>query len=120
MKKKLYLALMGVAVISLAVASVSARTSPSTPLYTVRMEQASSELNFLPTVVNDYNYTAEPGYNLDYYVLGNEGGAPLLETESTCEGSTCQETCPQTCRYTCIDTCPKTCATCAPECIPNP
>jgi hypothetical protein len=120
MSKKLHLVLIGAAVVFLAMACVSARTSPSTPLYTMRMEQASSEMNFLPTAVESYNYTAESGYSLNCTVTEYRGGATPLGTEFTCGGDTCQPTCLPTCRPTCWDTCPKTCVTCAPECVPQP
>jgi hypothetical protein len=38
----------------------------NTPLYIVRMEQASSEMNFLPTEVNGFTYTAVKGCELTY------------------------------------------------------
>ena len=121
MNKKLYLALIGAAIVSLAVASVSARASPSTPLYAVRMEQASSEMNFLPTAVTSYNFATENGYTLNCSAQGYHGNTVLLETEITCEGDpTCQSTCPQTWLHTCMETCSNTCSTCAPECACQP
>ncbi|MBU7026897.1 MAG: hypothetical protein HXS48_08140 [Theionarchaea archaeon] len=51
-RKKVSIAVVSMAVAFLAVTCVTAspRTS-NTPLYTFRMEQASSEMNFLPTAV---------------------------------------------------------------------
>jgi hypothetical protein len=44
----------------LAVAAVTAKpSSPSTPLYTFRMEQASSKMNFLSTEVKEFLYLQE-------------------------------------------------------------
>lgn len=142
MDKKLSYAVIGITIAFLVAATVAASPwiSSNTPLYTYRMEQASSEMDFLPTEKNDFTYTTEGGYNLNYDVLGCcDDQNPLIQTwQYTCEFyetcdtcstcstcSTCPATCPNTCQntcpYTCWNTCPvtcrNTCETCAP-CIP--
>lgn len=120
MKKKLYLVVIGVAVVSFAVAFVSASALPSTPLYTVRMEQASSKMGFLPTAVNEFDYTTESGYTLSFNISGGHGSV-LRGTDATCFPTcstcpyTCDETCPATCPNTCPDTCPATCVNTCPD-----
>ncbi len=39
---------------------------PSSPLYAVRMDQASSKMDFLPTEQNTFTYVAEDGYSLTF------------------------------------------------------
>jgi hypothetical protein len=127
----------GAVVVLLAATAVTASLGTSTPLYTVRMEQASSRMNYLPTVVNTFSYTVEPGYTLLYDSLAccsvkplDKPTMPVCEpTEETCwtECGTCLSTCPDTCEgltcdtcdlcptnYTChtICTCGSTCDTC--------
>ena len=115
-----------------AVAAVSADPSPaSTPLYTLRMEQHSSELNFLPTEVNDFTYTTGDGFTLncdvsttcctDVQPLSTAPGGTFCFTcppecdtsEWTCHGNyTCYYTC-EGHGYTCDQTsCQETCSTC--------
>ena len=90
-------------------------TSLNTPLYTVRMEQASSRMNFLPYAVNTFTYTTEGGYTLDYGVTGCCTTVRPFATYNSCEPDTCDETCPVTCWSTCDDpTCPSTCADTCP------
>ena len=106
----------------------------NTPLYTVRMEQASSRMNFLPYEKNGFVYTAEEGYILNYDAQGCCNGPVPFATypETACSppcepteaGDTCQQqtcpytycntcsTCPNTCPNTCPYTCPNTCSTC--------
>ena len=105
-----------------AVAAVTAnpQVKSNTPLYTYRMEQASSGMSFLPTEKNDFTYTTEPGYTLDYTVTLTAGSStpqttvPMQNTQwITCETcgftcDTCINTC-QTCYCTCWDTCRCTC-----------
>jgi hypothetical protein len=146
---KIFLSVVGVCIV-LCVVAVAPATSllADTPLYTVRMEQNSSEKHFLPTEVNEFSYNAEPGYTVTKEVSAYTGGATLdtgvwtcepntheftcktcntcltcescfhCETQDTCE-PTC-ETCTNTCESTCHATCPDTCAnpTC-PETCPN-
>ncbi len=92
-----------------------------TPLHTMRMEQASSEMNFLPTAVNEFTYTTEKGNNLNYGLPRKYGDVVPCDTWQqpyTCIYSTCEDTCetcdaptcPDTCGYTCDDpTCGGTC-----------
>ena len=59
------------AALALAVTCVTASTSLcNTPLYTFRIEQASSKMNFLPTAMNEFTSTTEKGYNLTYDTFG--------------------------------------------------
>ena len=129
-KRKLSIAVISVTAI-LAVALVTATPLASkTPLYTYRMESASSKMNFLPTTMNSFIYTAEKGYtvynNLECSECGG-GASPLFLTCNTCDLDLCDETicatCPATCPYTCgggstcSSTCPATCpATCPITC----
>jgi hypothetical protein len=98
-------------------------------LYTVRMEQASSEMNFLPTEQHNFTYTTEHGCTVDYTVSEYCSITGILGTGSldTCYGyPTCEgfSTCWQTCNgwwthngYTCSISCggwtctPHTCCT---------
>lgn len=137
--------MMSLAVISaaalLAVTCVTASSwTLNTPLYAMRMEQASSKMNFLPTKVNTFSYTTEKGSTLNYGAAGycdNEqslaSGDPCISIELSCIATYC-ETCPQTqcgstcstceftcpygthCPHTCHDTCVKTCSTCPNTC----
>lgn len=116
-KKQMPIAVVGIA---LALLAVTANSSLSiTPLYTYRMEQASSEMNFLPTQRNSFVYSTEKGYNLNYdgkscYVNPFEEPTKYGETcpVTACPEPTCS-TCPNTsCGHTC-DTCTQpTCETC--------
>ena len=64
-KHVIVIAAVGVVFAVLAVNAVGARPSTSdTPLYTLRMEEASSEMNFLPTEMNTFTYTAEKGFTV--------------------------------------------------------
>lgn len=134
-KQKMILVVVSAAVVLFAVTAVTASSSQNTPLYTMRMEQASSRMNFLPTAVNDFTYAAENGCTVNYDDVGYCGDELLVThqadtwctcwpfcetTEYTCES---QPTCPITCNTciipTCDFTCPPTCqgATCtAPTC----
>lgn len=116
-RKKMVIAVISASLALLAAACVTASSqTKNTPLYTVRMEQASSKMNYLPTVMNSFTYTAEKGYELDYDVLGC-CDAKLFDvpTASTCEGGTCGE---ETCLYTCWETCSTCYGTCPVTC-PN-
>lgn len=86
-----------------AITAAAANTlSPNTPLYTFRMEQVSSEMNFLPTEKNDFNYTAENGCTLNYAIQASSA-VSIITTSGTC----------RECRnITNLRTCPKTCETC--------
>jgi hypothetical protein len=128
-----------------AVAAVAASSSSvNTPLYMVRMEQASSEMNFLPTDVNAFAYNTEKGCTFEYGIAEYCYGAVPLDTGSqdtcygyltctpscfngwTCDGWTCWVSCDGftcsgiTCWYSCdVFTCqwPYTCPnTCPATC----
>lgn len=120
MNKKLYLVVISAAVVSFAVVCASASALPSTPLYTLRMERASSKMNFLPTAVNEFNYTTESGYTLGFNISGG-GGSALRGTDATCfpTCSTCPYTCDETCPATCPNTCPNTCPATCPDTCPD-
>ena len=113
MDKKILIIVTSVTVVFLAIAAVTAyNRATDTPLYTVRMEQASSKMNFLPTAVNGFTYTAEKGYTLNYGIQGYGGAKPLEPHTKVppCETwETCDPTCPNTCAATCPNTCPATC-----------
>lgn len=128
MKRKMLAAVISVAVASLTIACVTASSLTShSPLYTLRMEQQSSKMNFLPSEMNGFIYNTENGYILNYGVQGWCGGVtPNLVTLKTCEGTCIEPTCPDTCRLTCDDptcantcpaTCPLTCDTCDQTCL---
>lgn len=142
-RSKMLLAVISLIAVSLIITCVAANPlATNTPLYTYRMEQASSEMNFLPIPISRFAYNTEKGYTLSYEVGGccNDtvplvtGGVNTCDTcegiptcpetcEPTCEEPTCY-TCPETCSYTCPSTCNDTCtspytckhSTCAPTC----
>jgi hypothetical protein len=118
MNRKILFIIAGIAVASVTVAAVTAiPLTYNTPLYTVRMEQISSEMNFLPTEMNDFTFTAENGYNLNYIpeycdVGSYDTYARTYDGSYTCWG---YYTCPFTCNsnITCYSTCrPTACAPC--------
>jgi hypothetical protein len=117
MKRKT-LSLVGagvIAVSTLVLLSAAASLAAHTPLYTVRMEQASSKMHFLPTEMNEVAYIAEEGYVLTYHVTGDTCGI-LSETGlPSCPNMTCA-TCDPV--YTCVPTsCQDTCETCYSTCL---
>ena len=136
-RKKVFIAASAACVI-LAVMCVTATPRLSTPLYTYRMEQASSKMNFLPTEKSIFAYTTEKGYSLNCNASFCDRGHPNMSdtyeecttieiTCITCPGTctdtcwptctnTCQ-TCPATCPGTCKNTCGNTCQTCEPTCL---
>jgi hypothetical protein len=59
MNKKLLIAAAGAAIALLAVTVTASPWSSNTPLYTYRMEQVSSKMNFLPTEQSIFAYTTE-------------------------------------------------------------
>ncbi len=110
-------AIIGVAIFL--VTTCAATTSlkiRDTPLYTFRMEKASSSMNFLPRERNDFIYDAEDRYTVNYCAGGycssvgifNFGAAMPPVTYDTC-WVTCDD-------YTCYDTCLSTCNTCYVGC----
>lgn len=135
-KRKMLATVVSVCAVLVVSTVIASSHVSSTPLYTVRMEQASSKMNFLPTAVNEFTYTAENGSTLNYEVPGS-GGEPLEVTVGkTCEGTCVEPTCPHTCPHTCAgnptcsntcpdtcgatcDTCDSTCDTCDSTCIGN-
>lgn len=137
MDRKKVLIVVASIVASLAITTVTARSLTwNTPLYTLRMEQQSNKMNFLPTEMNEFVYSAEHGYNLTYEVLEYCSAEPLVETVgtcsstcpyvscavgtcSTCGGNTCDDTsCQPSCWYTCWETCDDW--TCNPDTCKNP
>ena len=120
MKKaqKIVIGAIIVAIAFLAMVAVSASLRiQNTPLYTYRMEQTSSKMNFLPTEMNRFAYITEKGYTLEYGAAEEFCGAelsgytcnPFFTCLKTCYNSTVgcgcdtQFTCPQTwctCLYT--------------------
>ena len=91
-----------------------------TPLFTVRMEQASSDMHFLPTSVESFSYSVENGYSLDYAVESGVCAIPLEYTGwATCAGqhNTCSSTCVSTCSSTCVNTCCTCVSTCSSTCV---
>lgn len=125
-RKMMVFAAVSMAVAFLAVTAVTASSWTNTPLFTVRMEKASSKMNFLPTAVNGFTYTAEKGYNVKCNVTGYCGEELLgncTDYDTTCE-VTCPASCTGTCNtcqgmFTCDDTsCQPTCpgGTCSPTC----
>jgi hypothetical protein len=109
-RKKMLCALAGAVALSCVVLFATAGSlMANTPLYTVRMEQASNKMNFLPTAVNEFTYTAEKGYTLEYGFLNCciDGATPRVDTTGTCWGYTCTPSCVG---YTCSGwTCFKSC-----------
>ena len=123
--QKVFLAVVSIAILC-ATATVTASSKISgTPLYTFRMEQVSSKMNFLPTAMNEVVYTARNGYTLDCGIFGGYCDVGPFKVPA---GGTCSETCPETCEDTCPltrclpcndtygDTCPNTCETCPLTC----
>jgi hypothetical protein len=115
MNKKMAITVMSIVAVSLVIAAATSSLMAHTPLYTVRMEQACNKMNFLPTEMNNFTYTTENGYNLNYDVSEYCSGAKPLGTDATCHPS-CDDTCEATCRgLTCWSTCPDTCQETCPE-----
>jgi hypothetical protein len=119
-KKTVFIMVLSATAVLFAITAATAyNRTATTPLYTIRMEQVSSKMNFLPTAVNEFTYSAEKGYTLDCSIQGYGGVQPLKPpTESPpCETwETCDPTCPNTCIDTCPNTCPNTCETCPLTC----
>jgi hypothetical protein len=137
---------VGIAIMLFAAVCVTANPQIfGTPLYALRMEQASSKMSFLPTEMNGFMYTAENGYTLNFDASGRCCNGELRDTyqftcdfyptcyntcpvtcgrtcPDTCEGPTCSETCPNTCEETCPYTCDDTCdgPTCQSSCALGP
>lgn len=127
-KRKMLIGAVSIAIVSLAVTFVTASPrSFNTPLYTVRMEQASSKMNFLPGTMNNFTYTTEKGYTMDIDASREwySGFHLFLASEISCPtvymscGGTCS-TC-DSCLICPTDyNCPTEGSTCEPtECGPN-
>ncbi|MBU7045411.1 MAG: hypothetical protein HXS54_03160 [Theionarchaea archaeon] len=132
-KQMIVISSVSAVLVVFAVTAVSADSASSTPLYTLRMEQASSRMNFLPTEINGFVYNTEKGSSITYCpdegICGGDVEPfdtlgltwcgtcwPYCSTnEVTCEGTyTCEWTCAHsTCPFaTCYSTCPVTCYSC--------
>lgn len=112
-KKVVLISVIGIAVVSVAAGVTATSQGLNTPLYTVRMEQASTKMNFLPTEMNEFVYTAEKGYTVDYDLQIYEYTGLFIG------GVTCQHTCPYTCEQTCPAICPDTVYTCKGHLCPQ-
>jgi hypothetical protein len=83
--RKILVAVVSVCAVLVVSTVIASSQISNTPLFTFRMEQASSEMNFLPTVVNGFIYTTENGYTLNS-AAGN-GGILEVTVGRTCEGA---------------------------------
>lgn len=132
MNRKISVILCAAAALCIAT-SITGSMWTSSPLYKLRMEQASNKMNFLPKSMNEFTYTTESGCNVNYCVGGCNVN-PLEELTvqdtcpNTCDDYTCIETCPDTClntcsgdtcEQTCSDTCPLTCGNTCQDTCPN-
>ncbi len=126
-KQKALVAVASVSCALLVASALAGSLTLNTPLYTFRMEQASSKMNFLPTIMNGFTYTTENGHTLNYDATGYCGMPLDVTSGKTCEGTcqgqetcqgynTCDLTCWSTCPNTCGSTCPLTCDTCDHTC----
>lgn len=103
------LTMIGIVLVPFAVPCVSASSGkPDAPLYTLRMEQASSGMNFLPTQVNNFVYTAEKGYTVNYDAAGCCNVVRGLFSVPL----TCEDDCIGIYGFTLISTCSETCSAC--------
>ena len=109
---------VSIAIVFLAITAVTASSLKlsNTPLYTFRMEKASSDQNFLPVEMSNFAYSAERGSRLGYDASGGTCVDAPLATGLT----QCLPECPpseySTCCYTCSYTCVNTCSTCVSTC----
>ena len=72
-RKKVSIAVVSTAVVVLAVTCVTAsHQTLNTPLYTFRIEQASSEMNFLPTAVSEFTYNTRDGYTVNWEFVSDD------------------------------------------------
>lgn len=125
--KKVLLTMISTVLLSLAVTFAATISLSDTPLYTYRMEQASSEMGFLPAKMNEFTYNTEKGFELVFIVAGCCDVEPCGDTwywtcststcyRSTCGGVTCWNSCEgHTCQSvcgTCYQSCGGTCDTC--------
>jgi hypothetical protein len=114
------LTIIGIAVIAGTSVTASIPTMHA-PLYILRMEQTSNSMNFSPSAVNGFIYTAEKGFELslgigENCINGYCGNAnPYATGQVSCVQTEC-DTCLTYCgQNTCQYTCPITCATCLPK-----
>lgn len=134
-KRNYLIVLITVTIIFFAITCITATSymkSNETPLYILRMEQASSKMSFLPTVVSEFTYSTEKGYVLkcgpiraceEDFIESTEAPCDTRETDGLCTyyeitcGSSCEtcETC-YTCEPSCGGSCEPTCSTCPPTC----
>ena len=127
MKRNLIAAAVYAALLCTVLAVTAHSTLLHTPLYTIRMEQVSSRMNFLPQSVNEFTYTAKNECTLNYRAGCCTSVEPLEITwegdptcstcdQETCYGTTCEQTacggntC-STCTQPTCETC-ETCSTC--------
>ncbi len=122
-QKWISLAVVCVATVAaIAVVTASSPMSMNTPLYTLRMEKASSKMNFLPKTAEIYSYDAKNGHNLTYkdnYAFYDEKLLSTYRCDTWCTcmvGETCEWTCDYTC-YTCVNTCWNTCVNTCHTCV---
>lgn len=129
-RKKVSIAVVSTAVAFLAVTCVTAsRQTLNTPLYTFRIEQASSGMSFLSTAVNEFSYNTRDGYTLNWgfvidrrpislFILNTYRQEtwcePRDDDPGICPDPTSELTCPYTCKDTDQFTCPDTCGFCPP------
>ncbi len=130
MKKTQKLLIVTTSIIAVILATTFVTATPrilSTPLFVLRMEHASSTLDFLPTNVNGFTYTTEKGHtltcNVEAYEENSSGATAAITYGDTCPAATCPNTCQhtcvstcETCVSTCQSTCVSTCHTCASTC----
>jgi hypothetical protein len=108
-KQKGSIAMISMVVAFLAMTCITASSGTSnTPLYTFRMEQASSGMSFLSTTVNEFSYNTRDGYTLNwgFFVQIDPPGVFKCGSDQICPDgpedpsfSTCCRTCPG--RLTC-------------------
>lgn len=103
-RKMMSLSVICIVIVSLMAVCVTASARISNaPLYTYRMEQASSEMNFLPTKMNSFTYITENRYTLDYGVpegCNDDIKLPKRTRDFECP-PTVESTCPSTCLWSC-------------------
>ena len=125
MKGKQVIVVICIAIFTAVITVVASSSSFSTPLYTIRMEQASSKMNFLPKEANQFIYTAINGHKIFYDIKSNGIFDDPPESQyDTCVMTECDYTCgldcqtieecptgdPETCEGTsCTPTCESTC-----------
>lgn len=111
---------VGIAILLTTLFVTSGTSVATTPLFTVRMEQASTDMNFLIPLV-DFLYMTGKGNDLKYdsprcHSISSSDtlGTTIRTCEPPCIRPTPAPTGPVTCDFTCSYTCPD--ATCYPTC----